>query len=96
MSKRLRRHALWVGLVGLALWVAFFDSHSILRRVGYARELDRLTVENERLAAANEQLAAEVERGLDDETLERVAREEYGMRRPGERVYRVEAAPQAD
>ena len=53
MSKRLRRRALWVGLVGLALWVAFFDSHSILRRVGYARELDRLTAENEQLAAEN-------------------------------------------
>lgn len=90
MSTRLRRRLLGVALVGLALWVAFFDSHSILRRVGYARELDRLSLENEQLAAENEQLSAQIERGLDDETLERVAREEYGMRRPGERVYRVE------
>ena len=96
MSKRLRRRALWVGLVALAVWVAFFDSHSVLRRVGYARELDRLTVENERLAAENEALAATAARGLDDETLERVAREEYGMRRPGERVYRVEGARSDD
>ena len=91
MTKRLRRRALWVGLVGLALWVAFFDSHSVLRRVGYARELDRLTAENGRLASENRALAAAAARGLDDERLERVAREEYGMRRPGERVYRVEA-----
>ena len=90
MSKRLRRRLLGVALVGLALWVAFFDSHSILRRVGYARELDRLTAENAQLVAENEQLSARIERGLDDATLERVAREEYGMRRPGERVYRVE------
>ena len=93
MSKRLRRRALWAGLVGLALWVAFFDSHSVLRRVGYARELDRLTVENGQLAAENEALSARIERGLDGETLERVAREEYGMRRPGERVYRLETPP---
>ena len=90
MSKRIRRRLLGAALVGLALWVAFFDSHSILRRVGYARELDRLSVENEQLATENERLSARIERGLDDETLERVAREEYGMRRPGERVYRVE------
>ena len=90
MSKRIRRRLLGAALVGLALWVAFFDSHSILRRVGYARELDRLSVENAQLAADNERLGAQIERGLDDETLERVAREEYGMRRPGERVYRVE------
>ncbi len=90
MSKRIRGRLLGIALVGLALWVAFFDSHSILRRVGYARELDRLSIENAQLAADNEQLSAQIERGLDDETLERVAREEYGMRRPGERVYRVE------
>ena len=91
MSKRLRRNVLLLGLVGLALWVAFFDSHSVLRRVSYAHELDRLTVENHRLTAENEALASMLEAGLDDATLERVAREEYGMRRPGERVYRVEA-----
>ena len=92
MSKRLRRRALIVGLVGLGLWVAFFDSHSVYRRVSYAHELDRLTAENHRLAADNDALAAQLEAGLDDATLEEVAREEYGMRRPGERVYRVEAA----
>ncbi|WP_412067747.1 FtsB family cell division protein [Rubrivirga sp. IMCC43871] len=92
MTTRLRRRALLVGLVGLALWVAFFDSHSVLRRIGYARELDRLTEENAGLEAENAALSAQLEDGLDDATLERVAREEYGMRRPGERVYRVETA----
>lgn len=92
MTTRLRRRALLVGLVGLALWVAFFDSHSVLRRIVYARELDRLTEENAALEAETAALAAQLEAGLDDETLERVAREEYGMRRPGERVYRVETA----
>lgn len=91
MTKRLRRRAVLIGIVGLGLWVAFFDSHSVFRRMSYAHELDRLTIENEELAAENEALAAQVERGLDDATLERVAREQYGMRRPGERVYRVES-----
>jgi len=91
MPKRLRRRVLLVGPAAPALWVAFFDSHSVLRRVGYARELDRLTLENEQMAAENEQMEAQLARGLDDATLERVAREQYGMRRPGERVYRVES-----
>lgn len=92
MSKRLRRNVLIAGVIGLGLWVAFFDSHSVYRRVSYAHELDRLTAENRRLETENAALADELEAGLDDATLEEVAREEYGMRRPGERVYRVEAA----
>ncbi len=92
MSKSFRRNVLIAGVIGLGLWVAFFDSHSVYRRVSYAHELDRLTVENERLADENAALADQLEAGLDDATLEEVAREEYGMRRPGERVYRVEAS----
>jgi len=90
MSSRLRRRALLLGLAGLVLWVGFFDSHSLYRRASYAHELGRLTAENERLEAQNERLADRLDRGLDAATLEEVAREEYGMRRPGERVYRVE------
>lgn len=91
MSKRLRRRLLLVGALALAAWVTFFDSHSLLRRATYAHELSRLTEENETLAAENEHLAALIARGLDAVTVERVAREQYGMRRPGDRVYRVES-----
>lgn len=91
LPPRLRRRLLLAGALALALWVAFFDSHSLWRRVSYARELDRIAAENEALAATNEALAAQIERGLDAATVERVAREQYGMRRPGERVYRVES-----
>ncbi len=91
MPKRLRRRLLLAGALALALWVAFFDSHSVWRRVSYARELDRLTEENAGLEAENTALSAQIDRGLDAETVERVAREQYGMRRPGERVYRVES-----
>ena len=91
MSQRLRRRLALAGVLGLILWVAFFDSHSVWRRASYAHELDRLTEENAALATQNDALAARLDRGLDDATVERVAREQYGMRRPGERVYRVEA-----
>lgn len=88
-----------MALAALGVWVTFFDSHSLWRRATYAGELDRLTEENTRLAAANEDLEARLARGLDAATVEKVAREQYGMRRPGERVYRVDAdgpAPSAE
>lgn len=90
MSKRLRRRLLLAGVLAASLWVALFDSHSFLRRATYAHELDRLTEENAALEAKNEALSAQLERGLDAETVEEIAREQYGMRRPGDRVYRVE------
>lgn len=90
-ARRLRVRLVVGALVALAVWVAFFDSHSVWRRAAYAGELERLTAENARLAAENEDLDARVARGLDASTVEKVAREQYGMRRPGERVYRVEA-----
>ncbi len=91
MPKRLRRRLLLAGALGLVLWVALFDSHSLWRRASYARQLDRLTEENAVLTTENAALAAQIAHGLDAETVERVAREQYGMRRPGERVYRVES-----
>lgn len=90
MPPRFRRRLALLGALGLVLWVAFFDSHSLWRRASYARELDRLTAENETLDKQNEALTDRLDRGLDDATVERVAREQYGMRRPGERVYRIE------
>ena len=86
---RLRSRLITAGLAGVAVWVAFFDSHSVLRRAQYAAELDRLTDENTAMAEANADVAARIARGLDPETVEQVAREQYGMRRPGETVYRV-------
>lgn len=86
------RRLLVLGLLALAVWLGFFDSHSVARRVGYWRELDGLREENARLEEENMALAARVRAGLSNETVEKVAREAYGMRRPGETVYRVEPA----
>ena len=81
---------LLVGLVALIGWLAFFDSHSLVRRVGYYHALRQISAENELLRAENAKLAEQVDEGLSDEMTERVAREQYGMRRPGETVYRLE------
>lgn len=91
MSRRLRTRLAIAAAVALGVWVAFFDSHSLWRRATYAGELERLSGENARLAAQNDDLESRLARGLDAATVEKVAREQYGMRRPGETVYRVEA-----
>lgn len=89
MPRHLRRPALIAALLAVAVWVVFFDSHSVLRRAEYGRELDRVSAQNDALRAEIEAHEAALARGLDPETVERVAREQYGMRRSGEVVYRV-------
>lgn len=89
MLRRYRSRLVLGAFAALAVWVTFFDSHSLVRRAGYARDLDRLREANAAMEAANAATQARIERGLDDATVEEVAREQYGMRRPGETVYRV-------
>ena len=90
-SPRVRRR-LGLGVLLVVLgWLTFFDSHSLLRRARYAYELGQLQDENAALAESNQALAQQVRAGLSDATVERVAREQYGMRRPGETVYRTES-----
>jgi cell division protein FtsB len=92
----LRRKLVVLGLAALAVWVGLLDSHSVWRRVAYYRELSGLTDENARLRAENDALAAQVRAGLSPATVEEVAREQYGMRRPGETVYPVVAPAEED
>lgn len=92
LGPRARRRALIAAALALGLWVSFLDSHSLVRRALYARDLGRIQAENEQLAIENAALQASIDDGLDAATVEKVAREQYGMRRPGETVYRVVVA----
>lgn len=87
---RLRRPVLLAALLVLLAWLLFFDSYSVWKRVGWHREHARLKAENAELKARITELEQMLEDGLSDEVVERIAREQYGMRRPGETVYRVE------
>ncbi len=73
-----------------ALWVAFFDSHSLLRRAMWHYELNEVASENAALQADIVRLEQQVTTVASDAVVERVAREQYGMRRPGETIYRIE------
>ena len=74
----------------LFVWLAFFDSHSLIRRLGWHREYRELESANEQLQVQIEDLESELEKGLSDERVEKIAREEYHMKKPDETVYRVE------
>ncbi len=73
----------------LLVWIAFFDSHSLLRRYQWHQERDHLTKENAQLRDDIQQLREQLDRPLSDSLIERIAREEYGMKRPDETVYRL-------
>lgn len=81
---------MWGGVLLLAVWVAFFDSHSVQKRLRFQRQRAALTAENDSLRRQIKALQQKLQPPPADSTIERIAREEYGMHRPGETVYRVE------
>gem|GEM_PF-174825 len=91
-KRRLRNRIIASALLLLGVWITFFDSHSLIKRISWHREHADLVEANAKLRAEIERLEGEVAKGLSDEVVERIAREEYGMRRPGETVYRIAEA----
>lgn len=88
-----RRHRQWIGaglVLLLVLWVAFFDSHSLLKRLQWHMEHRSLAAENERLREETKAVQRRLKALESAKMIEKIAREEYGMHRPGETIYRVE------
>jgi len=85
-----KRSTLLIGGLIVLLWVLFLDSHSILNRIQWRREADRLREENRTMETVIVQAQEELSRRDDEKEIERIARESYAMRREGETVYRVE------
>lgn len=85
---------LYLGGLALLALVSAVDSNGLRKANRLAAEAERVEAENRRLADENARLTREV-RALrsDPAAMERAAREDLGLVRPGERVYRVEAAP---
>jgi cell division protein FtsB len=83
-----RRALIAIGVIVL-LWVLFLDSHSVLNRVRWHMEAERLAEKNAEMQTLIREAEQELERRDDDDEIERIARESYGMRREGETVYKV-------
>ncbi|MEM1270804.1 MAG: septum formation initiator family protein [Bacteroidota bacterium] len=93
-ASRVKRYALYAVASFLLAWILFFDSHSVLKRVQLHREHSRLVEENHALQGSVDELKHDLDALDSEEVTEKVAREEYGMRKPGETVYRVEKKPE--
>jgi len=85
-----RRTLVTGGVVCAVLWLSLLDSHSLVRRVSWQIERSQLSEENELLRSEIASLEVELSRDLTNETVERIAREEYHMHRPGETVHLVD------
>jgi cell division protein FtsB len=88
-NESLRRWIIGGVLCVVFVWIGFFDSHSLLRRYQWHQEQEQLVEENEELRREIDQLRNRLDRPLTDSLVERIAREEYGMKRPDETVYRL-------
>ena len=74
----------------LVVWFGFFDTYSIWTRFQLEREKRDLIRKTEMLVMETAEIKKRIEAFENDPALlERIAREEYGMRRPGETVYRI-------
>jgi cell division protein FtsB len=89
-GRRLSHIAIAALALVAVLWLTFFDSHSLVRRLLWHQEYAQLVQENDTLRREIEMLETQLEAPVSDEVIEQIAREQYGMRRPGETVYRVE------
>lgn len=78
-------------LVGfIVIWFAFFDSYSLYTKYQLNSQKNDLIERTHELEIKTEELnekISELENNTD--LLEKIAREEYGMRKPNETVYKI-------
>lgn len=88
---RWKKSALFaVLLLFFVIWFGFLDTYSVWARYQLELEKRDLIGRTEQLVQETEALRKQIEAmRTDPRLLEKIAREEYGMRRPGETVYRI-------
>ncbi len=87
-KKRLAIWAVFSVLAGCLLWNGLYGSRGLVRLLEQRKALDRIERENRRLLRENEALEKEIYLLRNSRAYqEKVAREEYGYVRKGERVF---------
>lgn len=72
------------------VWFAFIDTYSLWTRYELSQRKDELKQKTEQLEAETARLKQQIQDLKSDPALlERIAREEYGMKKEGETVYKV-------
>ena len=83
-----RKHKYLITVSLFAVVIGFLDENSIVRRLGYAREENRLRDEIEKYRKEYEENTERLnELTVDSTAIERVAREKYLMKKPYEDIY---------
>lgn len=74
----------------VVVWFTFIDTYSIWTRVELQQHKEELKTKKEKLKAETHILKQKIEDlKTDPFLLERIAREEYGMKKEGETVYKI-------
>ncbi len=98
LRERLRRRGLSVLVAGVFLLLVhdLFGEHGLLALLRSQKEAARLEQEIATLNEENQRLAGEIEAlKSDPTTIERIARDEMGLAKPGEFVFTLPPKPQA-
>ncbi|HBN95862.1 MAG TPA: hypothetical protein DDZ66_06155 [Firmicutes bacterium] len=88
-KKRVRIQPWRIVLLVVGLWVVFSFAKSGLANLRLRQEIDALQKRLVVLEMRKEDLEREIEEWRSPENVERVAREQLGLVKPGEVVYRV-------
>ncbi|WP_455590524.1 FtsB family cell division protein [Bacteroides sp.] len=82
------RHKYWIVVLVFGVIIGFLDENSMIRRIGYAREIIRLQDEIEQYRAEYEENTRRLnELTTNPEAIEQIAREKYLMKKPNEDIY---------
>lgn len=75
----------------MVIWIGFLDENSVAKRLKLEREMVRLRKEIRHYEALRDESAARLESlKAGKEELERVAREDYLMKKPNEDIFLIE------
>ena len=77
-----------ITIVAFAVIIVFLDENSLLRRLGYEREISQLKEEIEKYRADYEENTKRLnELNSNPDAIEQIAREKYLMKKPNEDIY---------
>jgi len=72
------------------IWFVFFDTFSLLTRYRLSQQQTDLTTKTKVLQKKTQQLEQKIKKLRTEPALiEKIAREQYGMQKPGEVVYKI-------
>ncbi len=75
----------------LMIWFCFIDTYSVYTRVKLNKQKQEFIERNRDLRIKTDELEVKLALLKEDKTLlEKIAREKYGMRKPGEKIYKIE------